>query len=1086
MRAYLFGIAIVSVLASALISAAQDKGAKRSTSEAVLAYREAANFQNNGAFEVAAEEWQKFLKNFSSDPLAPKAQHYLGVCQLQLKQYPAAIATLEALARNYPQFELLEETLFDLASSHYALASAGNAEHHAKAAVKFAELLERFPKGKSAQEALFYQGESLYANDKKADAAHAYDRLLKEYPNSKRRAEALYALGVAQQELGQHQEAGKTYDAFLTEFANSRLANEVWLRKGETLLQVGDSNAAEKLFGQLASRKDFEEADNALSRQAYCLAQLERHEEAGAAYARLASDHEQSPHAADATISAGRCFYRADNLPAAKQWLAKAIARQDGHSTEAAHWLCRLLMKSGSPSAAAELAKKELSAASGSFAANLQLDQADALYEVSEKRTEAYQLYVKFVRENPRHELMPQALYNAAFTALGLKDYDEGLRHARAFLTDFHKHELAADVQYVAAECQLQLKEYDAAANSYRKLVEQHGNRSDADAWRVRLGLVSHLQKDHEATLAVLSPVVDRLKSPDARAEAYFLIGASQFHLNQFSPASQSLAASLKINPKWRQADEAVLLMARAQAKQGKPSEAKANLELLLAQFPQSRVRDEAHYRLAEILDGQGKQEEAIGEFNFVATEFGDSPYAPYALYGKGWTEYRSKAFTNGADSFTSFLRRWPEHQLAADAAFGRALCRRQAGDAKGAIADIDAYLKTNPDRTRRSDALYERGLAQASRKDFAGTVTTLDSLLSSDPGYPATDKVLYEIGWALKAQEKHREAAEKFAQLAEIYPSSKLATEAFFHVAEHHYDNKEFVEAERAYANVKAKQADGELAEKATYKLGWTNFQLKDYADALKQFREQLTAFPTGPLAAEATFMQAECLFRQEDYAAAWPAYVAALKVKPSTPTIEALTLLHAGQSASQLKKWDEAMGVLSQLATKQPDSPLMAEASYELGWARQNLGRTEEALVDYEAAASKSRDHVGARARFMRGELLFAQKKHDEASRDFQRAMYGYGGDQASTETRNWQAKSGYEAGRCAEVQLSAAAEPMARQKQLADARRFYSFVAEKHAEHELASEARKRLAALGQMEQRETKAKDGKGAKGKAPVN
>src|SRR2546423_15502427 len=98
----------------------QEKAAAGSSSEAVLAYREAANFQNNGAFEIAAEEWQKFLKNYAKDPLAAKAQHYLGVCQLQLKQYAAAAASFEAVAKNYPKFELLEDALFDLGSSRYA------------------------------------------------------------------------------------------------------------------------------------------------------------------------------------------------------------------------------------------------------------------------------------------------------------------------------------------------------------------------------------------------------------------------------------------------------------------------------------------------------------------------------------------------------------------------------------------------------------------------------------------------------------------------------------------------------------------------------------------------------------------------------------------------------------------------------------------------------------------------------------------------------------------------------------------------------------------------------------------------------
>src|SRR4029079_14344758 len=104
---------------------AQEKAAEGASSEAVLAYREAANFQNNGAFEIAAEEWQKFLKNHPKDPLAPKAQHYLGVCQLQLKQYAAAAASFEAVVKDHPKFELLEDALFDLGSSQYALAAAG-------------------------------------------------------------------------------------------------------------------------------------------------------------------------------------------------------------------------------------------------------------------------------------------------------------------------------------------------------------------------------------------------------------------------------------------------------------------------------------------------------------------------------------------------------------------------------------------------------------------------------------------------------------------------------------------------------------------------------------------------------------------------------------------------------------------------------------------------------------------------------------------------------------------------------------------------------------------------------------------------
>jgi hypothetical protein len=100
------------------------------------------------------------------------------------------------------------------------------------------------------------------------------------------------------------------------------------------------------------------------------------------------------------------------------------------------------------------------------------------------------------------------------------------------------------------------------------------------------------------------------------------------------------------------------------------------------------------------------------------------------------------------------------------------------------------------------------------------------------------------------------------------------------------------------------------------------------------------------------------------------------------------------------------------------------------------------------------------------MLGELHFAAKKHDDAIREFQRAMFGYGGEQATPETKNWQAKSGYEAGRCAEVQITEGKDAAAKQKATADAKRLYTFVVEKHAGHELAAEAKKRLDVLAKL--------------------
>src|SRR5690606_24487988 len=144
----------------------------------------------------------------------------------------------------------------------------------------------------------------------------------------------------------------------------------------------------------------------------------------------------------------------------------------------------------------------------------------------------------------------------------------------------------------------------------------------------------------------------------------------------------------------------------------------------------------------------------------------------------------------------------------------------------------------------------------------------------------------------------------------------------------------------------------------------------------------------------------------------------------------------------------------------------PYVAEALYERGWAKQNLKKLDEAIADYEQAATKSRGEVGARARFMIGEIQFEQRQHDEAIKSFIRVMYGYGGENAPEEVKKWQGTAGYEAGRCAEVQIQSAPDAQRRAKFLQDAKTYYLYVTEKHGQHKMAAQAKERLAALAKV--------------------
>ena len=1036
-----------------------------SSPQALAMYADAANYQNNSAFDLAAEEWARFLEAFPNDPLTPKAQQYLGVCQLQLKQYAKAAESFQKVVAKFPKFEQIEETYLNLGWCYYSLATAGDATQYPLAAATFNKLAADFPQGKNVDQALFFEAESLYALGKHKEAALVYGKLVTGHADSKLRADALCALGVTLEEMSEWVQANKAYDKFIEGFPRSDLLTEVRMRRAESILQQGQTEQAAQLFADVSNVEGFKAADHAVMRQAYCLAKLGKLTDAAALYASLAERFPESKYLSEATLSAGRCYYRADQDTEAAKWLTKIVETGGEPAAEAAHWLSRVHLRAKAPAEVPPLVDRVLPQAGASpYAANLRLDKADALYELPDRMADSLAEYLAVVSTYPEHEVAAAALYNAAFTALELKQHDKATELANQFLAKFAAHALAPDSRYILAECLVQKKDLPAADAAYRELIAAAADHPENKLWQVRLGLVVYLQKNYQAAIDLLTPLLAKLENPEQKAEAYYVIGLAHYQQGQFAEAIPQFQAAATTSATWRQADENALFLARAQFKSQQLHEALATLEGLIKAYPQTSLTDQVQYQLGECYYGLNQYAEAVAAYSKVIQGAPDSTYVPYALYGCGWAELKAEQFEPATAHFTTLLEKYPEHSLRAETLLARGMCHRQQQQLAEAIADIDQYVATNPPATQRADALYERGLAEAAKSDFVKAASTFAAILADQPDYPDSDKVLYELGWACRSVPDEGAAIKAFAALGDKYPASPLAAEAFFHVGEDHYTNARYADAVQAYQ--KSQQANNPaLAEKVCYKLGWALYQLQQYPAALEQFEAQLKAHAEGPLASDAVFMKGECLFRMQDYQKALPVFVEALAKEPSSAQIAVLRQLHAGQAAIQLEKYNDAVGFLDALIEKFPQSKLLAEAHFERGRARHKLDQLDQAAADFTQATERSRDVVGTRAMFMLGEIEFQRKQYEQAIKNFQRVMFRYTAEQATPDIKIWQAKAGFEAGRCAEVLIESAPADK-RAARIADAKKFYAYVVEKHADNEMAAEAKKRLDALAKL--------------------
>jgi TolA-binding protein len=1059
---------LLLVLGIVFVFAAQDgvfaqkpaAPAKESSAEAILLYRGAVPLQNKGNYDLAVEEWEKFLTQFPNDPLAVRARYYAGVCYLQLQQYDKAAAAFEKVRTDEPAFDQLEALSFNLGMTYLNAAKkqeAGEKQkaEFEKAATTFGDVVKKYPTGSKIADALYNQADSLYLAKNKEAAIPLWRQLVDKYTDSALRADALYNIGVTQQELNKPADAGKTYDEFLKSFAKDTHAAEVTLRKGMTLYDQKQYAEAEKRFAAAAAIKDFSQADYALLRQGDTLLALDKPADAAGVYVKLWKTYPKSDYAGDAVLQAGKSYSISGNQDEAKKLLVPLTSIEDARGAEAAHWLARAYLKQNQPSEAVKIADEFIKVVKdANRKSELELDRAEALYAMADKKADALAAFAKLAADAPKSDQAPVARYMAGQTALELGQYAEATKWADQFLAEHKQHDLTPYVLFVSAEASLLGDDAAKAATVFDRLLKDYPQHGEVNTWKLRRGWSYLRQKQYKEAADYFTTLVKDLKKPEQLAEANYLLGNSYLEQQQYAPAIKAYDVSLVAQAKSRVGEEVLLNLARAQRGNNDLNGAKASLNRLLKDFPQTAQADRVHFRLGELQHAASEFKAAATEFQWVVDNMPKSVLFADSLFGLAAAQAAQGDHAAAAKLYGQLIDKHSgEKSLVPRAKFGRAVAGVQQGDYKNAIADLRDFLKSADKGSQTSEARYLLGYALAAEKNYEEAITTLLALLKDDPQYAQADKVLYELAWAQQSADKKDAARDTFTKLAKDFPKSQHAAESWINVGDYAYqEKKDYAAAADAYDKSLAAGATDSLGESALHMLGWSLFNQNDFANAGKRFNEQVTKYPQGKKLADGTFMAGESLFKQNQYETALPQLEQASALELSSPLYKELALVHAAQSASQLKKWDLTLKLAERFAKAFPASVYAAEALYEQGWAQQNLKKNDAALKLYEqavlAATKSSKAELAARAKFMAGEILFELGQHKEAIKQFYQVAYG-----SDPKTfAGWQANSLYEAARCFEVL-----------KNVDQAKKLYNELVGTYPESDKVKLAQERLSAL-----------------------
>tara|TARA_B100000945_G_scaffold318509_1_gene323492 strand:- start:301 stop:3090 length:2790 start_codon:yes stop_codon:yes gene_type:complete len=706
----------------------------------------------------------------------------------------------------------------------------------------------------------------------------------------------------------------------------------------------------------------------------------------------------------------------------------------------------------------------------------------DAIYvlgatlEEQEKYKEAGVAYDVFLKEFPESELRTEVRMRKAETMLQQDKFKEAAQiFAEVAAVEGFPHATRSRLRQ--ALCLVNLEQFDDASTIYHSVLEATEDADHKKTAVTQLNVLCRKYIDKELfdkSLALAQQMVDKADTVDLKVRFKMAAADSLDGQAKYNESRSRYLAIVNDHAEHVLAPDALYFAAFAAFKLKQYDDVFSDSSVFGEKYGEhefakdvTKLLEEARVLKSVDLFKAEKFAETIEILMAVVKDNPKGNRAAESLLLLARSQARLEKHDQAKVSIAQLIEGFPESNLLPEATYRLGEYHFVGSDYDVAITHFTSVIEKYADSTyakdavaRRADVKFEKGRNQLADKQVDQAIATWKSILDELEDYRLAHAVLYEVAFALRSLDKHDEARAVFTQLVSKHAESDLAADSFFRLGEYEYDDKDYTKALEQYAKAFARSQDGDLQELILHKLGWASFRNNAFETSGKHFAQQVQKYAQGELANDGKFMHAESLFKQDKYAEALVVFEPIVDSKFDSEQFSVLVWLHAGQSAAQTKKFEQARGLLQRVVNSELEEAdsYRHESHFEIGWSYDREMKYEEALKSFEAAG-RNRAGVGARAFFMIGDVYFKQKKFSEAIKQFDRTLLRFETDDA----KPWQALSAYEAGRCKEVLAAEAEDPEVKKELIRQAIDYYQQIVDVYSETEHVVMAKSRIEEL-----------------------
>ena len=838
----------------------------------------ASSLFKDGVYQLAAEQFAKFLKKYPTSLKLADAAFLKCECSFQSGQYAEAAAGFSRFVKEHPSSPLTADGFFRIGESNLKL------KRPSEAIAAFKVVTDRFGERDLAGEAAYWIGEAYIKSDDQNNALKYYSLAYENYPKNKLRDYALYSMGWTYQHKSDFAKGVEFYRRLITEFPESKLSASAKVRIGECLFYSKDyKNAIEELSKMRASILEPAEQGDADYLIAEAHYQIGEYSVAQSKYQAFLSAHPDHKLVREVLYALGWTLLKQKEYQKAATTFNKLV---DGADALAHSGLFRRgtaeKLAGNTAAALTTFADVVQRSPQGEFSDNALYESGLISFE-GKKTIEARNYFLRVVGEhsasdvfaesewmlgecflvessfkdahgwfskaaahpNASFEVKVNARYQAAWCLYKMKDYTASVSALKSFVGDFPKHPNAVKGRFWLAESEYQRGNYKEAQEAYRPLVEEPGEKQEEAMYG--MGWSHFKMGQFDKAVDSFEKLVALFPKGKMVFDARLRLADAYFSQKDYKKAVSSYRTVIRTYPTNESVDYAHYQLAQAMLKQGNNAEAYQQFSELIRVFPKSNLADDAQYALGWINFQKKEYLEAVKEFQKLVSGFPNSELLPKGHYSMGDSYYNLEQFKAAEKSYREVVQQFPKSSYVVDAVTGIQHCLVAQGKSSQAVSVVDEYAKENANSSVGEELLLKKAELLFVEKKYPEAMKEYKSFTEKFPSSPNVAAAFYGLGKSLEAQDELTGAALTFEQAAGAQKASpQIASESMLKAIQIYSRLKKYDRAFDLMGKFEKDFKDAEVAPDAAYLKAVLFSENENHEEAKRQYESLVMRHPS------------------------------------------------------------------------------------------------------------------------------------------------------------------------------------------------------------------------------------------------